>query len=95
MQRIQQALDSGNADHDDVAQLLRGQRKDWKPWHDFGVVCLEYFYNVALELGGPDYLDELLAQHVVKFKVIKGHSGHPENERCDELAVAAARAARE
>jgi len=40
-------------------------------------------------------LDELLSQHVVKFKVIKGHSGHPENERCDELAVAAARAARE
>ena len=40
-------------------------------------------------------LDELLAQHVVTFTVIKGHSGHPENERCDELAVAAARAARE
>lgn len=35
-------------------------------------------------------LDELLAQHVVRFSVIKGHSGHAENERCDELAVAAA-----
>lgn len=39
-------------------------------------------------------LDELLGLHVVKFTVIKGHSGHAENERCDELAVAAARAAR-
>jgi ribonuclease HI len=36
-------------------------------------------------------LDQLLARHVVTFTVVKGHSGHPENERCDELAVAAAR----
>lgn len=35
-------------------------------------------------------LDELLAQHEVRFTVVRGHSGHPENERCDELAVQAA-----
>ncbi|MFK7900640.1 MAG: ribonuclease HI [Cyclobacteriaceae bacterium] len=29
-------------------------------------------------------------KHDVKFKWIKGHAGHPENERCDRLAVAAA-----
>ncbi|NLP26479.1 MAG: ribonuclease HI, partial [Clostridiales bacterium] len=23
----------------------------------------------------------------VEFKWVKGHAGHPENERCDELAV--------
>jgi ribonuclease HI len=34
-------------------------------------------------------LDELLAKHQVRFTVVRGHSGHPENERCDELAVAA------
>lgn len=34
-------------------------------------------------------LDELLAQHEVTFTHIRGHSGHPENERCDALAVAA------
>ena len=39
-------------------------------------------------------LDELLSQHEVKFTVVKGHSGHPENERCDVLAVAAAEAQR-
>lgn len=33
-------------------------------------------------------LDQLLGQHRVRFTVIKGHSGHAENERCDELAVA-------
>ena len=35
-------------------------------------------------------LDELLAQHDVRFTVVRGHAGHIENERCDELAVAAA-----
>ena len=34
-------------------------------------------------------LDELLAKHRVRFTVVRGHSGHAENERCDELAVAA------
>lgn len=31
----------------------------------------------------------LLDVHQVKFEWIKGHAGHPENERCDELAVMA------
>lgn len=38
-------------------------------------------------------LDELLSQHETTFTIVRGHSGHPENERCDELAVAAALAA--
>ena len=28
--------------------------------------------------------------HTVKFVWVKGHAGHPENERCDELATTAA-----
>lgn len=40
-------------------------------------------------------LDELLSRHRVTFTVVKGHSGHVENERCDELAVAAAKQYRE
>ena len=36
-------------------------------------------------------LDGLLEQHEVTFTIVRGHSGHPENERCDELAVAAVR----
>jgi len=35
-------------------------------------------------------LDALLSQHQVRFRWIRGHAGHAENERCDELAVAAA-----
>ncbi len=36
-------------------------------------------------------LDTLIAQHKIKFTRVAGHSGHPENDRCDELAVAATR----
>ncbi len=35
-----------------------------------------------------DKLLELCKKHDVRFVWIKGHDGHPENERCDELAVA-------
>jgi ribonuclease HI len=34
-------------------------------------------------------LDHLLSKHRVQFTHVRGHSGHPENERCDTLAVAA------
>ena len=51
------------------------QRKDGKKW---------------VPVKNADFwqqLDELLGKHKVTFKVVKGHSGHPENERCDEMAV--------
>ncbi|MGH9340981.1 MAG: ribonuclease HI [Acidobacteriota bacterium] len=35
-------------------------------------------------------LDELVdKQRQISFELVKGHVGHPENERCDELAVQA------
>ena len=35
-------------------------------------------------------LDELTHRHrIVRFRHVAGHSGHPENERCDAMAVAA------
>lgn len=34
-------------------------------------------------------LDALLAKQTVSYTRVAGHSGHPENDRCDELAVAA------
>ncbi|HTK84984.1 MAG TPA: ribonuclease HI [Patescibacteria group bacterium] len=36
-------------------------------------------------------LDALLQKHDVRFHWIKGHAGHPENERADELARKAIR----
>ena len=32
---------------------------------------------------------EISKLHNIKFNWVRGHAGHPENERCDELAVAA------
>lgn len=55
----------------------RREGKSWKP-----VKNVEFW----------QILDELLAKHHVKFTVVKGHAGHPENERCDVLAVEAAAA---
>jgi Ribonuclease HI len=34
---------------------------------------------------------EELGKHTVKFVWIKGHNNHPQNERCDALAVAASK----
>ena len=39
-------------------------------------------------------LDEVRAAHRVDWLWVRGHAGHPENERADALASAAARAAR-
>lgn len=35
-------------------------------------------------------LDTLISKHEIVFTHVRGHSGHPENERCDKLAVDAA-----
>lgn len=35
-------------------------------------------------------LDALISRHEVTWRWVRGHSGHPENERCDVLARAAA-----
>ena len=43
----------------------------------------------ALNADLWDKLLSLLALHEVRFVWLKGHDGHPENERCDRLAVAA------
>jgi ribonuclease HI len=37
-------------------------------------------------------LDELMAQHKVRVEFVLGHTGHPENEACDRMAVAAYKA---
>ena len=44
----------------------------------------------ALNVDLWEQLLPLLERHDVTFQWIKGHAGHPENERCDQLAVAAA-----
>lgn len=45
----------------------------------------------ALNVDLWQELLQLLNHHTLHIHWIKGHAGHPENERCDRLAVAAAK----
>jgi ribonuclease HI len=36
-------------------------------------------------------LDDLAGRHTIRWHWVRGHDGHPENERCDALANAAIR----
>jgi ribonuclease HI len=66
-----------------VNAMARGWAKRWrsKGWK----------LSPSKPAKNPDLWQELLElceKHSVTFKWVKGHAGHPENERCDELAVA-------
>ena len=51
-------------------------------------------YTATVKLGittdTEDITGEVLTRHEVHFHWLKGHAGHAENERCDELARAEA-----
>ena len=47
----------------------------------------KYDKKPALNVDLWEQLLELLEKHNVTFNWVKGHAGHPENERCDKLAV--------
>lgn len=61
--------------------LENWKRNNWKTSNKKGDVK-----NVDLWLQ----LDELIKQHEIRWVWVKGHNGHPENERVDTLARAAA-----
>ena len=44
--------------------------------------------KMALNIDLLEQILPLLKKHKVTFNWIKGHAGHPENERCDAMAVA-------
>ncbi len=46
--------------------------------------------EMALNIDLWERLLELIEKHNCTFNWVKGHAGHPENERCDTLAVEAA-----
>ncbi len=78
--------------HSDSKYLVDAMTKGWaRKWQANG-----WKRNKKEPAKNPDLwqqLIELCDQHQVKFCWVKGHAGHAENERCDQLAVAAARQA--
>lgn len=63
--------------------------KGWaKSWKAHGWVKSDK--KKALNSDLWENLLNLLEKHKVTFIWVKGHAGHPENERCDELAVSEA-----
>ena len=71
----------------DSRYVVDGIEKGWaKGWRARGWVKSDKKPALNPELWGR--LLDLLDQHEVTFRWIKGHAGLPENERCDQLAVA-------
>jgi ribonuclease HI len=73
----------------DSRYIVDAMEKGWaKKWREHG-----WKRNKKEAALNPDLwarLLDLCDQHSVRFTWVGGHAGHPENERCDQLAVAAA-----
>ena len=75
--------------YSDSKYIVDAVRQGWaKRWQRNN-----WYRNKNEKALNPDLWQELLDlidRHQVHFIWVKGHAGHQENERCDELAVAAA-----
>ena len=72
--------------YSDSKYIIDAIQKGWaKKWKANG-----WMRNKKDPALNPDLWDKLLnllEVHDVTFVWVKGHAGHPENERCDQLAV--------
>lgn len=70
----------------DSKYVIDGLEKGWaKGWRARGWKKSDKSPALNPDLWGR--LLDLCEGHVIHYKWIKGHAGHPENERCDRLAV--------
>ncbi len=70
----------------DSKYVIDAVTKGWaKKWQANGWVKSDK--KPALNADLWERLLALLEKHDVRFVWVKGHAGHPENERCDRLAV--------
>lgn len=73
----------------DSQYLVNAVEKGWaRKWKANG--WMRNNKDKALNHDLWEKLLQLLSKHTVRFQWVRGHNGHAENERCDELAVAAA-----
>ena len=73
----------------DSQYLVNAIEKGWaRRWQASG-----WMRNKMEKAVNPDLWERLLSlceKHNVRFEWVRGHAGHPENERCDKLATSAA-----
>ena len=76
--------------YSDSQYVCNALKLGWaKKWQAQG-----WMRNKKEKAQNPDLWERLLRQydrHQVEINWVKGHAGHPENERCDRLAVAQAK----
>ena len=73
----------------DSKYVMDGLSKGWaKGWRARGWVKSDKKPALNSDLWAR--LLDLCEGHAFHYNWVKGHAGHPENERCDELAVQAA-----
>ena len=76
--------------HSDSRYVVDAIEKGWaKKWQANG--WRRNKRELALNPDLWQTLLELCARHQVQFRWVRGHAGNPENERCDHLAVQAAK----
>lgn len=76
--------------HSDSQYVVGGIQEGWaKRWRENGWMRNKRDRAVNQDLWGR--LLDLCEKHEVEFRWVRGHAGDPENERCDQLAVQAAR----
>ena len=75
----QKELSGGEAETTNITKgwVYGWQKKNW----------IKSDRKPALNVDLWKQLLPLLERHQVHFHWVKGHAGHPENERCDALAV--------
>jgi ribonuclease HI len=73
--------------YSDSQYVLKGLREWMAGWKQKGWRTADKKPVKNRELW--EQLDELKSNHEVRFHWIKGHNEHPENELCDQMAVAA------
>ncbi|NLX05611.1 MAG: ribonuclease HI [Phycisphaerae bacterium] len=75
--------------HSDSQYVVNGVTKGWaKSWRSRGWRKADKKRPENVDLWRE--LLDLLEKHEVRFHWLRGHAGHPENERCDQLATRAA-----
>ena len=81
---VQVVTDSSYVEKGLSEWMPRWKRNHWRRKTSSG-------YKPVKNLELWQELDRLSGVHTIVLQRVKGHAGHPENERCDELAVAAYR----